>query len=179
VATELDVLKTVSDLLGSAGIPYMLTGSFALAFYATPRMTRDLDIVVELIPTDAARVVDLFVRDFYIDPDDVRSAIASRRMFNLMHSASGIKIDLIVRKDSRYREVELSRRRRVQMGGIDTWIVSPEDLILSKLMWSLETESELQQRDIVSLAQGPIDRDYLRDWAAKLGVLNELERLVP
>ena len=46
-------------------------------------------------------------------------------------------------------------------------------------MWSLETESELQQRDIVSLAQGPIDRDYLRDWAAKLGVLNELERLVP
>jgi hypothetical protein len=33
-------------------VQYMLTGSFALAYYATPRMTRDLDIVVQLREVD-------------------------------------------------------------------------------------------------------------------------------
>lgn len=45
---ELDVLRIVSERLAAAGIRYMLTGSYAMAFYATPRMTRDLDLVVEL-----------------------------------------------------------------------------------------------------------------------------------
>ena len=46
--TELDVLKLVSERLTATQIQFMLTGSFALAFYATPRMTRDLDLVVRL-----------------------------------------------------------------------------------------------------------------------------------
>jgi len=48
MTTELEVLGLVSDRLSAHGLPLMLTGSFALAYYATPRMTRDLDIVVAL-----------------------------------------------------------------------------------------------------------------------------------
>ena len=45
---ELEVLKIVSERLEAAHIPYMLTGSFAMAYYGQPRMTRDLDLVVAL-----------------------------------------------------------------------------------------------------------------------------------
>jgi hypothetical protein len=55
--TELDVLGLVSDRLAEAGVPFMLTGSFALAYYATPRMTRDLDIVVELDGHNAREII--------------------------------------------------------------------------------------------------------------------------
>jgi hypothetical protein len=62
---ELDVLKIISDRLETAGIPFMLTGSFALGYYATPRMTRDLDFVVALVVNQVDKVVELFSTDFW------------------------------------------------------------------------------------------------------------------
>jgi hypothetical protein len=173
--TELDVLALVGDRLTSRRIPFMLTGSFAMAHYAVPRMTRDLDIVVELRPADVQKVVAAFTVDFYIDADIAMAAVAAERLFNLMHYGSGIKIDLIVRKSSEYRILEFSRRRYVEMGTIKTWIVSREDLILSKLVWARDSGSELQRRDVGHLLNGPVDTDYLRRWASTLGVESSLE----
>ena len=175
MTTELDVLAIVGDRLTARGIPFMLTGSFAMAHYAAPRMTRDLDIVVALQPQDVPQVVAAFSADFYINADAALAAIASERMFNLMHYGSGIKVDLIVRKSSEYRILEFSRRRHVEMGTIGTWIVSREDLILSKLVWAHDARSELQLRDVGQLLSGPVDDDYLRTWAPLLGVESLLE----
>lgn len=179
MTTELDVLKRVSEGLSSQSLPFMLTGSFALAFYATPRMTRDLDIVVALVAGDVETLLNTFSSDFYIDADTVRGAIQNERLFNMMHLSSGIKVDLIVRKSSEYRLTEFERRQRVTVGSVLTWIVSREDLILSKLVWSLGSGSDLQLRDVRQLLAGPIDVDYLNRWAPVLGVetpLRELKR---
>ena len=43
---ELEVLSIVTRRLDSAGIGYMVTGSMAASYYAVPRMTRDVDLVV-------------------------------------------------------------------------------------------------------------------------------------
>ncbi len=104
----------------------MLTGSFALGYYAKPRMTRDLDFVVALMESHVSELVQSVSPDFYIDEDEdeARAAIKTRRMFNLMHLSSGIKIDLIVRQDSVYRQVEFARRKPLQLAGVGTWIVS-------------------------------------------------------
>ena len=179
MTTELDVLGLVSDRLSSRGLPFMLTGSFALAYYATPRMTRDLDIVVALNESDVGALAAAFESDFYIDADAARTAILSERMFNLMHLESGVKVDLIVRKSNEFRLLEFARRKQIEIANVRTWIVSCEDLILSKLVWALQSNSELQRRDIRQLLAGDIDRDYVREWAQKLGVttlLNELQR---
>jgi hypothetical protein len=159
MTTELDVLAIVGDRLTAHGIPFMLTGSFAMAHYAAPRMTRDLDIVAALRLQDVPQIAAAFSADFYIDADAAMEAIASERLFNLMHYGSGIKVDLIVRKSSEYRILEFSRRRHVEMGTISTWIVSREDLILSKLVWALDARSELQLRDVGQLLSGPMDDD--------------------
>jgi hypothetical protein len=177
MTTELDVLGLVSDRLSGRGLPFMLTGSFALAYYATPRMTRDLDIVVALNESDVDALVAVFQSDFYIDSDAARAAIRSEQMFNLMHLDSGVKVDFIIRKSSEFRQVEFARRQWVGIAGIRTWIVSCEDLILSKLAWALDSNSELQRRDIRQLLAAAIDLDYIRKWAPHLGVttlLNEL-----
>jgi hypothetical protein len=138
-------------------------------------MTRDLDIVAALRREDIAQVTAAFSGDFYIDPDVAMAAVASERLFNLMHYGSGIKVDLIVRKSSEYRILEFSRRRQVELGDIKTWIASREDLILSKLVWARESASELQMRDVRQLLAGPADGDYLRKWAPVLGVESLLE----
>ncbi|HEY3784686.1 MAG TPA: hypothetical protein VGL55_05350 [Steroidobacteraceae bacterium] len=154
---ELDVLAVVGQRLEAAGIPFMLTGSFTLGYYGRPRMTRDLDFVVALIAQQVGKLVSEFSQDFYIDEDAARSAVKSQHMFNLMHFASGIKVDLIVRKSSEYRHVEFERRQRVELAGVLTWVTTREDLLLSKLVWAREVDSELQKRDVRTLLDDSVD----------------------
>jgi len=167
---ELDILRIVSERLDVARLPYMLTGSYALAYYTTPRMTRDLDLVVSLGAEDVGAIVGIFAADFYVDAAAVRAAVLSQRQFNLLHLQSGIKVDLIVRKTAEYRQVEFARREQVDFAGVSTWIVTREDLILSKLVWAKDSGSELQQRDVRALMDDSVDTRYVEQWAARLGV---------
>jgi hypothetical protein len=112
---ELDVLRDVADRLNNAGVPYMLTGSLAMNYYAETRMTRDIDIVVDIEPSDTETFVGAFRKDFYVPPEAVAEAVRQRSMFNLIHNESLVKIDFVVRKDTTYRKTEFDRRRRVRL----------------------------------------------------------------
>lgn len=168
--SELEVLFDVVARLEGAGIGYMLTGSVAMSVYVEPRMTRDIDVVVELARADAARVAALFSPDYYVDEEAVRSAIATRGMFNLFHLSKLVKVDLILAKDEAFQRQELTRRERHPLGGRDVWVISKEDLILSKLLWAAPTESAFQLRDVRKLIASRADEAYLHAWAATLGV---------
>ena len=71
MSEELEVLKEVARRLKKAAIPYMITGSIAANFYTIPRMTRDIDIVVELFERDIGRFIPLFKNDYYLEPETV------------------------------------------------------------------------------------------------------------
>lgn len=130
--TQLDIIADISYRLERLGIPYMLTGSIAMNYYVEPRMTRDIDIVLEFSETDADRLVQELSPDYYIDVAAVKDAWQNRSMFNILHFESVIKVDCILRKDSEYRQTEFERRKRITIGEIATYIVSKEDRILSK-----------------------------------------------
>jgi hypothetical protein len=133
-------------------------------------MTRDLDLVVALRGQDVERLVAALTPDFYVDAAVAHAAVASERLFNVLHLDSGIKVDFIVRKTSEYRRVEFSRRKAIELQGAETWIVSREDLILSKLVWARDTGSELQRRDVRGLLDESVDFGYIERWAAVLDV---------
>jgi hypothetical protein len=172
MSEEIDVLKIVTGRLEAAGIPYMITGSVALNYYAVPRMTRDIDLVVELSLADVDRVCELFGGDFYLEREAVRESIERRATFNIIHSSLVVKVDFVVRKDSDDRRTELARRRRVSLAGHPFVIVAPEDLIISKLDWARDTRSEVQLTDARNLLQSVpgLDRSYLERWTAHLGL---------
>jgi hypothetical protein len=64
------------------------------------------------------------------------------------------------------------------MQNVKTWIVSREDLILSKLVWAKDSGSELQRRDVRTLLDESMDRVYLKHWAARLGVADALGEMM-
>jgi hypothetical protein len=175
MSEELEVLKLVAQRLESADIPYMVTGSIACNFYTLPRMTRDIDIVIELKPQDAQKVYELFSKDFYIDKEAVKSEIARRGMFNIIHNKYIVKVDFIVRKDTEYRKEEFLRRRQIQIENEKIFLTAPEDLIISKLEWAKESHSEMQLKDVKNLLDNVknLDYAYLEKWTTKLG-LSEL-----
>lgn len=168
--SEIDIVRDVSARLNRAGIDYMLTGSMAMNYYAQPRMTRDIDIVLALTQADATRVVQLFTPDYYVSPEAVKSSIAHESIFNLIHQQSVIKVDCIIRKNTLYRTTEFQRRIRVRVENFQTWIVSKEDLILSKLFWAKDSRSEIQMRDVKNLILSGCDRAYIEQWTGELGV---------
>jgi len=172
MSEELEVLKLVTQRLSGIGIPYMVTGSMAANFYAVPRMTRDIDLVVELREQDADKVIEAFQDQFYVDREMVQRAVRERSMFNLIHITYVIKVDLVVRKESDYRREEFSRRKAVSVEGHPFFIVAPEDLILSKLAWAKDSRSEIQLNDVRNLLASVQDLDghYLGRWAARLSV---------
>ena len=172
MSEELEVLKEVARRLDNSGVAYMITGSTAVNFYAVPRMTRDIDIVVELLESQVETFIDAFKKDHYLEPATVREAVKTKGMFNLIHDQHIVKIDFVVRKDSPYRRREFIRKKRISLEGQGLYIVAPEDLILSKLVWSKESNSEVQLRDVRNLLQSVkrLDRRYLTRWAKQLGV---------
>lgn len=169
---ELAVLAIVAGRLDAAGLAWMVTGSMALNYYARPRMTRDVDVVVALELTDADRVVALFARDFICEAEAVRDAIRTRGMFNLIHREWVVKVDIVVRKDSAWRIEELGRRRRVRLGPAEIAIVTAEDLLLSKLEWARESRSGMQLGDERSLIASvdTLDWGYIEHRARALGI---------
>ena len=157
---------------------FMLTGSVAMNYYAQPRMTRDIDLVVSLNETQAEAFFRLFETEYYFDRQSVADAISQRRMFNLIHNDAVIKVDCVVLKTDAYRQEEFARRRQINLGDFETWIVSREDLVLSKLVWAKDSKSEMQMRDVRNLLSADCDMDYLRSRAKILKVDELLEELL-
>lgn len=175
----LNVLKLVVERLEQTDIHYMISGSIAMNYYAQPRMTRDIDIVVELVLDDVKGLTALFMPDFYIDEEMVLNAIQNQGFFNIIHNELLVKIDFIVRKNAPYRQQEFLRRQRVKVDGFKAWIVSAEDLLLSKLVWAKESQSEMQLNDVRNLIASvhQLDWGYLNHWATELTVTNMLTQV--
>ena len=167
---EIDILRDISRRFEQVRIPYMLTGSMAMNYHAQPRMTRGIDIVIALKPEEAPRLLELFRPDYYVSEENIRESLAHESIFNLIHQESVIKVDCIIRKTTEYRQVEFKRRQKITIRDFTTFIVSKEDLILSKLFWAKGSHSELQLLDVRNLLATGFDSDYLRRWTGELGL---------
>ncbi|MDD2815207.1 MAG: hypothetical protein PHP00_05640 [Thiotrichaceae bacterium] len=114
-------------------------------------MTRDIDLVIEIQNNNVIKLAQQLDDAYYFDKDMAHAAIAHESMFNILHQDSMIKIDCIVRKNHNYRQQEFLRRQQVTFNNLSLWIVSPEDLLLSKLDWLKDSRSEMQFKDIANL----------------------------
>ncbi len=175
---ELDILKDVSTKLEKSGINYMLSGSLAMSYYAQPRLTRDIDIVLELSSIFTNKFCGLFRDEYMVTEEMVNEAITHQSMFNIIHNQAIIKVDFIIRKNSKYRKTEFERRRKIKIGDFSTYIVSIEDLVISKLDWLKESGSELQKRDVKNLLNCKYDREYVKLWTEELGLDKTLREII-
>jgi hypothetical protein len=167
---EIDVVRDLSRKFDQARIAYMLTGSMAMNYYAQPRMTRDIDVVVAIGTEDVERIAALFRPEYYVSEQSIRESLRNESMFNLIHQESVIKVDCIIRKSSEYRRVEFERRQSISIRGFTTFIASKEDLIISKLFWARDSRSEVQLNDVRNLLATGYDADYLQRWTRELGL---------
>jgi len=142
-------------------------------------MTRDIDIVLALFLKDLETLPKIFDEEFYFSPEAARQAILHQSTFNVIHNETLIKVDFMIRKRKDYRLVEFERRQRISVQGRSLWIVSKEDLILSKLDWARDSQSQRQFTDVENLLATGADLEYLETWSQKLNLTAMLTRVSP
>jgi len=177
-----EFFATVIQILNHLKIPYMLTGSHASNFYGEPRSTHDIDFVVVVTPADATRLAQSFESSrYYLDAETIREAIAHGDMFNLIDSYTGLKADFWILKPDIYNQTCFSRRRIQTILGHDTFVATPEDVILTKLEWcKLSGGSEKQFNDVLGVYEVQVDNldmEYIYKWSEYLEIQDLLDEL--
>ena len=173
--TGTSMIETLRDFvqkINELGIDYMVTGSFAMSAYGEIRMTRDIDVVVQLTENKIKGFTQLFENEYYVSEESIRRAITRRSMFNVISRAHGGKIDCIVMKDTDFARATFQRKYKVIVSEIEFWTTTKEDLIIAKLNWARDSHSEMQIRDIANLTSTEYDSAYVDDWVARLQLEN-------
>jgi hypothetical protein len=166
-------------------IPYAIIGAFAGMSYGLTRMTADLDIVVEMNEEQVEALAAAYpLPRFYPDPHQMRESIRLGKMFNIIDTTAGRKVDLIPATMEPGYGFALKRRirRTIHWRGrvFEAWFARPEDVIVGKLMAWKEGHSFKHEQDIrdilvaVRLNEEPewtsnFDFEYIDRWAAWLG----------
>ena len=170
-----ELLRRVVETLDSHGLAYFVTGSIATILYGEPRFTNDIDVVVQLSPDQAEALVEAFLgEEFYADAEQARLACSRSGQFNIIHPASGLKVDIMVPAMDEFDLSRFSRSRKVEAAeGFSAVFAAPEDVILKKLQYYAAGGSEKHLRDIAGvllISGNEVDRRYISRWASKLGV---------
>lgn len=167
----IDLLDFVVQILNNLKVQYMLSGSLAFNLYAVPRATRDIDLIVELQEKNVTQFIEAIKGKFYFHEPSIREEIKRTGMFNIIHLESGYKVDFIIRSDHSFENEKFKRRNKINYLGRKIWVITLEDLILSKLMWIQQLESELQKRDIQNLLENEkTDMEYVKYWCEILNL---------
>jgi hypothetical protein len=175
------LLARLAELFERLSIPYAVCGSYASNQLGIPRTTVDIDFVVDFTPPLLRAFIEQLGPDFYLSEEAAEEALRQRGMFNVIHIDSSLKADLMIRKDDAFNIGELRRATRREIAGVSVMSCTAEDLIISKLQWHAQSPSERQWRDAAAVASvqwKSLDMDYLRHWAARLSIAEDMDRLL-
>ena len=154
---EPNLLQIFASRLEEFGLRYMVTGAVASIIYGEPRLTHDVDLVVEITEKDAKNIVEAFPSDqFYCPPIDVIRLETRRSLrghFNLIHHETGFKADIYTVGADELHHWAMSRRIQIQVERESVWVAPPEYVILRKLEYYREGKSEKHLRDIASMTE--------------------------
>jgi hypothetical protein len=160
-----------------AGVRHAVGGGVAVILFGEPRLTLDLDVLLDLRVEQVRRFLEVFpASEFYVPPEDVihlEIARNSRGHFNLYHHSSGVRADIYLRSRDPLDAWSLENVVRVDVGEGSLAAAPPEAVIIRKLEYFHEGGSEKHARDIRSILamQRPLRHRALMDqWIAERGL---------
>ncbi len=112
-----------------------------------------------------------FTEGYYCDREDIEDTVKKGGIFNIIDHASGFKADFVTLKNNAFRQQEFKRRQRIDYFGKSVFVVTVEDLLISKLIWIQDYQSAIQMEDIRQLvALEQLDWEYIRHWVHELNL---------
>jgi hypothetical protein len=177
---EHDVRTSILLPLAETGLRYMVTGGLAAIIYGDPRLTNDVDIVLQLQPSDAAALIAAFpFPRYYTPPIEVIQEEAARPLhghFNILDTDTALRGDIYCLGTDALGAWAFERRRAVEIGGSTIQVAPIEYVIVRKLEYFRAGGSDRHLRDVAAMRRisgGTIDAPALDAWIARLGLERE------
>lgn len=172
-------LRRTVDRLEAESVPYALIGALARNAWARPRASTDVDFALAASPQQLTALREALVQDGFtllrthvIDAQDELPDIL------FLRSPEGVRVDLLVAKTP-FEQEAVSRRVTTRVAGATCWVVTPEDLVVYKLVAGrtrdlADAEEVARER---AAAGEPLDWSHIARWTAEFGYEDRLERL--
>jgi hypothetical protein len=173
-----EFLQRLLSRFNDLGIAYVIVGSVASTLHGEVRTTQDVDVVVDATLEQLRSFVSSLGKEYYASVPAAEDAWRRKAMFNVIDLETGWKADLIVLGDDALEREKFQRRIPWSMEGLQIFIQTPEDVILSKLRWFKLSNSDRQMRDAIGVAitqWDALDHAYLSDRAGRMDVVLELD----
>ena len=175
-----DLFRTLASRFNAAQLRYMITGAAASIVYGEPRLTLDLDIVVEISVQAIDKIIEFFpIDEFYCPPLEVLQAEAKRSQkghFNIIHHKTGFRADIYLVGNDTLHRWAMERRQPIDLSGEVFWLAPIEYVIVRKLEYYREGRSGKHLKDIsgmVTISGDQIDFELLEDKIKEYGLEKE------
>jgi len=168
------LLVKLAFVLDKLGLDYYITGGMAVSVWGRPRATFDIDVVINLIEPQIKKLSSALLKiskQGYINEEIAKEALRTHGEFNFIDPESGTKVDFWVAKMDEMANREFMRRKSIRIANQKVYFISPEDLIIRKLIWHKKTGSDRHIKDaesILKLSGKKLDTKYLKNWSDEL-----------
>ena len=169
---EPDLIQIFTRRLNKQDICYMVTGAVASIIYGEPRLTNDIDMVVELKVNDVDKILGAFPdNEFYCPPAEIMKIEIGRNQrghFNIIHHETGFKADVYLVGEDSLHHWAIANRTVVNVEGEEIWVAPPEYVIIRKLEYYKEGGSNKHLRDIIGIIEISEDRINFKELQHKI-----------
>lgn len=177
-----EVVEIVAKALTEIGIEYAVTGSVASGLHGEPVATQDVDIVVRMTEEQARRLGQALPPRLYRNEESLAEAARNGALVNVIDMDTAFKVDLSVVSPTPFHRSVFDRRQGMEFesDGMKIDVVSPEDIILMKLLWRRDTQSAKQWENALGVARvkgARMDWKYLFEQARALDIEPDLIKL--
>lgn len=129
-----DVLLALERTFSRVGARWYLFGAQAVVAYGVPRLTADIDVTAAISMERIGSFVEDARRQGLTPRIQEFESFAQRtRVIPLQHEPTGLPVDVVVAGPGLEEEF-LDRARMIELEGIDIPVISPEDLIVTKVL---------------------------------------------
>lgn len=177
-----DLATRVLDAADATGVPFMVVGAIAAGAYGVPRSTRDIDLLVAVHSGGGiTAMIEALEHLLVFDPQTQFDTLTwGRRQVGVTKTDPRFKVELFEMFDDPFVQEEFSRRRQMMVPYLkrETWLPTPEDVIVQKLRWGRSKDLD-DVRDVLAV-QGPetLDMEYIGKWCTAHGTLERLEKIL-
>jgi hypothetical protein len=178
----IELIDTFIRPLISSGLPYAVTGSVAAMAYGEPRLTNDIDLVLEIKIADIPRLVEAFPEaDFYLPPSEVIASEivrGNRGHLNIISQLSLLKADVYLVSGDPLHHWAMENVRIIDIEGLPVAFTPPEYLIIRKLEFFREGGSHKHLRDIAAMLEESsdiMDHGFLNHHLESLGLTSQYQ----
>jgi predicted nucleotidyltransferase len=173
---SLAIATLVIAALSRSRVPHVVVGSFARNFHSFPRSTKDADIVLAIDAPGLARFEAELGKDFSLDPQTTFETNTGTFRHTLIHTETEFKTELFLLSQDTFDQERFRRRQAFQFGGIPSFVLTAEDVIVTKLRW-LRSKDVEDIRDVIAVKDSALDWNYIHRWATVHGTRAKLDEI--